>query len=98
MRPSGGLLSEMCNIIQVLQHFLKGHNGAILTIGSHHDEFAVFQFFRKVDFCDTSKLILMILKMALPSSLLHRKTWVRIMHFYPSESNGLKRVKDSDEH
>ena len=61
-RPSGGLLSEMCKIIVVLQHFLKGHNGAILTIGSHHDEFAVFQFFRKVDFCDTSTVILMILR------------------------------------
>ena len=75
VRPSGGLLSEMCNIAQVLQHFLKGHIGAILTSGSHHDEIAIFQFFRKVDFCDTSTVILMILKMALPSNLLHPKTW-----------------------
>ena len=98
VRPSGGLLSEMCHIIIVLSHFLKGHIGAILTIGSHHDELAVFQFFRKVDFCNNSTVILTILKMALPSILLRPKTWVRIMHFYPSESNSLKRVRDSDEH
>ena len=98
MKLSGSLLSEICNIIKVLQHFSKGHIGAILTIGSHHDELAVFQFFRKVDFCDTSTVILMILKMALPSNLLHPKTWIRIMHFYPSESNSLKRVGNPDEH
>ena len=62
VRPSGGLLSEMCNIAQVLQHFLKGHIGAILTSSSHHDEIAIFQFFRKVDFCDSSTVILMILR------------------------------------
>ena len=63
VRPSGGILSEMCNIIKVLQCFLKGHIGAILTIGSHHDELAVFHFFQKVDFCDTSTVISMIFKL-----------------------------------
>ena len=63
VRPSGGLLSEMCNITQVLQHFLKGHIEAILTIGSHHDELAVFHFFQNVEFCDTSAAKSMILLM-----------------------------------
>ena len=62
VRPSGGLLSEMCNIAQVLQHFLKGHIGAILTSGSHHDEIAIFHFFAKVFFCDISTVILTSLK------------------------------------
>ena len=63
VRPSGGLLSEMCTIIQVLQHFLKGHIEAILTIGSHHDELAVFHFFQNVEFCDTSAAKSLILLM-----------------------------------
>lgn len=98
VRPSGGFLSEMCNIINVLQNYLKGNIGAILTIGSHHDELAVFHFFTIVDFCDTSTVILMILKMVLQRNLLHPKTWVRIMHFSRIQSKSLKRMGDPAEH
>ena len=62
VRPFGGVLSELINIIKVLQHFLKGHIGAILTVGSHHGEITIFHFFQKVDFCDTCAAKLMILK------------------------------------
>ena len=86
VRPSGGLLSEMCNIAQVLQHLLKGHIGAILTLGSHHDEIAIFHIFRKVDFCNISAAKSIVSK----SVKLHRSdlenfsTWN--MHFYHSQS------------
>ena len=60
VRPHGCLLSGICNISKVLYAFLKGHIEAMLTIGSHHCEFAVFHFFTKVDFCNTSNEILMI--------------------------------------
>ena len=92
VRPSGGLLSEMCNIAQVLQHFLKGHIGAILTSGSHHDEIATFHFFAKVVFCDTSTVILMILKIAYWSKVSSNKNWDWNMHFFPSQSISFKRA------
>ena len=34
MRPSGGFLSEIINIIKVLEGFLRGHIEAMLIIGS----------------------------------------------------------------
>lgn len=61
VRPSGGLLSEIVNIMQGLQHFLKGRNGAILIIGRHHCEIAIFHFFQNVFFCDPSAAKSMIL-------------------------------------
>ena len=86
------------NIPLVLLAMLRGRIEAILIKGSDHCEFTIFHFFIKVDFFDTSTVILMILKMALQFNWLDPITWVRIMHFYPSQSNSLKRVADSDEH
>ena len=65
VRPSGGLLREMCNITQVLPYFLKDHFEAIVSTSSHHDELALFRFFTQDAFCDTSNEILMILEVPL---------------------------------
>ena len=43
-RPSWGTMSEMRMFTMVLQYFLKGHIGSILSIGKHHDEIAIFCF------------------------------------------------------
>ena len=90
VRPSGGLLSEMCNIAQVLQHFLKGHIGAILTLGSYHDEIAIFHIFRKVDFCNTSAVKSIVSKWV----KLHRSDIENFsiwnMHFYHRQSTSFK--------
>ena len=63
MRPSGGLLGEICNIIRVLECFLRGYIEAMLVLRSDECELAVFSNSWKVDFCDTSNEILMILKL-----------------------------------
>ena len=65
VRPSGGLLSEMCTIMKVLEGFLKGYVGAMPVIRRDGCELAIFSNSRKVDFCDTSTEISMILKWAM---------------------------------
>ena len=42
LRSSGGLLSEICNMTQVLQAFLRGHIEAMLVLRSDDCELAVF--------------------------------------------------------
>ena len=42
MKSSGGLLSEMFNIIKVLEGFLRGCMEAMLVLGSDECELSVF--------------------------------------------------------
>ena len=55
----------MCAIINVLEGFLRGYIGAMLVLRSDGCELAIFSNSRKVDFCDTSIEISMILKWAM---------------------------------
>ena len=43
MKSSGGLLSEICNIINVLEGFLRGHNEAMLVLQSDGSKLVVFR-------------------------------------------------------
>ena len=63
MRPSGGLLGEICNIIKVLECFLRGYIEAMLVVRSDECELAVFSNSWKVDFCGTSNEKSMILNL-----------------------------------
>ena len=55
----------MCAIINVLEGFLRGYIGAMLVLRSDGRKLAIFSNSWKVDFCDTSAEISMILKWAM---------------------------------
>ena len=57
MRPSGGLMGEIYNMIMVLECFLRGYIEAMLVLRSDECELAVFSNTWKAVFCDTYNVL-----------------------------------------
>ena len=98
VEPSGGLLSEMCAIINVLEGFLRGYIGAMLVLRSDGCELAIVSNSWKVDFCDNSNEISMILKWAMKNIENPELSIVLKPLFLQRFSHVFQGVRDSDEH
>ena len=67
LRSPGGHFGGIGKITQVFKAFLKGHIEAILDIHCNEYEQVYFVQFSNVTFCDTSKVISMILDFSIDS-------------------------------